>query len=231
MEPEILTFRSFKDIEHYVIPSFQRRLDHNVSREIYYHIRDQRYDNKYPYLGCIDVVKFENNFYIIDGQHRFHAYKLDYELSENSQTFITVILYTVNSYKEMIKIFELRNMGVNVPKYILNCYNDQERELMTSIERWIEGIDGFQNRAARRPNVDITEFMNEILKYDILYEKHISTLKEFRDFFESQNSRIADSCKSSNFLRVNKITDTMLKKAESFNLYISLPQKILWFDF
>lgn len=230
MEPQIFTYRSFLDIEHYIIPCFQRRLDHNVSREIYHHIRQQRELKKFPYLGCIDVVKYGRDFYIIDGQHRFHAYKMDYELNE-LDTIINVMIYYVNSYEEMVKIFELRNMGVNVPKYIICCYNDKERELMILIEEFLEKKQGFIKRQARRPNIDITEFMNEIFKYDILSEFRIRNIHDFIDFFNIQNEKIKQECNDITFLRRNKISDTMLEKSISIDLFLSLPQKKLWFDF
>ena len=230
MEPEIRRYSSFREIEGYIIPVFQRRLDLNVAKEIAFHIKDQRNNNSYPYLGCIEIVNYDGNNYIIDGQHRYEAYRLDYE-KYGRETLITVMKHTVFTYKQMVTIFQLRNMGQEVPKYILLCDNEEERQLMMKIEEYMLEQQGVVKGQARRPNVSILEFMNDISKEDVLYKYDIRNMDEFIQFLKRKNDEIEFACKNQKFISKNKISETMLAKAEKFELFIGLLQKEFWFEF
>lgn len=229
MQPQILTFNTFSEVDGFLIPAFQRRLDNEVVNEIAIHIKEQRAKNSYPYLGCIEIVEYDGNKYIIDGQHRYEAYRKDWK-NNDKPTLITVMIHTVDSYSEMVKIFKLRNTNQEVPRYIISCCDENERQLMIKIEEYLMSSDGVMKKETKRPYVNILKFMDDLLKENVLAENGIDSFEKFKTFFKVKNRAIRDSCRNERFLKRNKITESMLTKAENFGLYIGLINSF-WFYF
>lgn len=196
---EIYEVKKFSEIQGFLIPTFQRRLDEDVVNEIAEHIKDQRNKGKHPYLGAIEIAEYDGNIYIIDGQHRYEAYKKDFK-QYGKKTKITILKYEVENYNEMLDIFTTRNMGVQVPTYILRSDNEKTRQLMMEIENYISGIPGFVKKETRRPNINISEFMNDLLKENVLAKNRIAKIADFADLLNFKNNEIFELLNDGNFI-------------------------------
>lgn len=226
---EIFEFSKFSEIEGFSIPAFQRRLDVSIVDEIAQHIKDQRDRMKTPYLGAIEVAECGGIIYIIDGQHRYEAYKQDYQ-NYRKRTKIMILKYHVDDYSEMLNIFRIRNMGVQVPEYILYSESENLRQLMISIEEYISDIPGFVKKEVRRPNVNIAKFMKIITEENVLEGNRIKTLDQFINFLKVKNMIIYNLLNDGSFCRRQRITEPMCKTANSNGNFIGLLREGYWFD-
>lgn len=230
MQPLIKTYTSYMDLPKLVIPPFQRSLNKADSRKMALHIKEQRDNNSYPFFGCIDVVIYDGVNYIIDGQHRVDALKRDYE-KYKKETFFTVMYHTVKRYKKMVRIFEIRNLGVPIPNYIFSCSTDEERSILVSIHRYYLDKDGFCSDSTKRPLINITIFMDKIVEEDIISRENITSLEDFKEFLKSKNKLIKKLCQDENFCKRKGITDSMLNKCEINSLYIGVLKNMEWLNF
>ncbi len=230
MKPIIKTYTSYSELPELTIPPFQRALNKADSRKMALHIKEQRDNNSYPFFGCIDIVIYDDINYIIDGQHRIDALRRDYE-KYRKETFFTVMYHTVKKYRKMVRIFEIRNLGVPIPNYIFSSTNDEERSILVSIHRYYLDRDGFCSESIKRPLINITMFMDKIVEEDIISRENIKTLDDFKVFFKTKNRLIKKVCENENFCKRKGITDSMLNKCELNSLYIGVLKNMEWLNF
>ena len=165
---------------------------------------------------CFPIVIDEKGV-IIDGQHRIKAIKLAYE--ENINIKIKCLEYEVESVQEMIEIFQVRNKSMEIPEYYVNSFGEDKR-ILRSFERKLREMGGCFNDKRNRPNIIVKEFMNSLKNSNLLNE--IRDVNSFEIFLNNVNKKIKKKLKDQNFVKKNKISETMIEKCEEWNHYYGL---------
>lgn len=111
--------------------AFNRKLKEEHVQNIYQHLCSQTH----PHLmGSIKAIRdAENNFQIIDGQHRLEALRLFITNHKNKQVSIIVEVYDVPSVSDdiVLELFKIANNNLNV------CIED---EVDVNIKRLVEAL-------------------------------------------------------------------------------------------
>lgn len=202
-----------------IIPKFQRSEDRTRVENIKIYISKKRLENKAPCLGTIDLCYFNEDYYVIDGQHRIKALIEDFEESNSSVPF-AVIIYNVKTVEEMKEIFQTRNLGFPVPDYILNAKDDRI-SLIKECEAELSKMPLFQNcRNCNRPSVKIPVFMEYLTQSK--FWPNIKNIWQFIDIVNKLNKQIQEFYTPTSTWSRNKITDPMWQKARKNNIYIGL---------
>lgn len=230
---ENITFFEVKDSK---IPDFQRPLDAKVVLNMQKHIRSQKKIKKKPYFGVLDICILDDTKYIIDGQHRFEALKNEYSKrpdSEDLMNFIDdnikfdAIYYYVDSYEEMLNIFQVRNLGVEIPEYVRNS-DDKNRNLLFEINAFISEFHCYKNTSVKRPHIHINGFLNFLVQENVLEELNISNMEDFKKLFKRKNKIIKKNIRDEDYRKKNEITVSMIEKCEAFQNYLGLIKNHKW---
>jgi hypothetical protein len=111
--------------------AFNRKLKEEHVQNIYQHLCSQ----KHPHLmGSIKAIRdTENNFQIIDGQHRLEALRLFITNHTNKQVLIIVEVYDVTSISDdiIVDLFKIANNNLNL---------SIEDEVDVNIKRIVEAL-------------------------------------------------------------------------------------------
>ena len=97
-----------------IIPDIQREIDENHVENIIKFMEDY-YDtyNNYIFINVLTITKFHMNemikYSLIDGQHRYVAYKKLYEKYEDRDMNIDLEIITVSNESQIDKLFKIIN--------------------------------------------------------------------------------------------------------------------------
>lgn len=142
-----------------------------------------------PVFGSVDIVKVSSypKMFITDGQHRMMVIEDFYR--NNIHIPIHAMIHNVETYEEMEDIFRIRNLGIPVPEFICVKAKDdisKKQNLIRDIASWIEKLPTFRYRNANRPYVNITIFLDCLLKSKLY--SIIETQEDFEKVLNLINS-------------------------------------------
>lgn len=163
------------------IPSCQRSYIDERITQFYDRLIKFHTDGKIPYIGVIHCASF-NNFYIVDGQHRFYAYKKYYETFKKD--FNIHFIVKVCSTKEQVSYFfrEL-NDSYNLHDIILNDFD--KAEIVKNHIRNKYGKHVSNSESPKYPNINIDQLTKYIIE---TFKNSSSIIEKFeelnRDVFE-----------------------------------------------
>jgi len=188
----IKKFSNFINQNKPQIPLFQRefieeRIEYFYKKILDYIIKNEAYSNKLlehassyklldnpittiPFLNLIHCVNYENKCFIVDGQHRYYAYKKYYDNYKNDFNVVFAIKYcgTIQSVKEY---FINLNNNFQLHDIILD-ENDIEKS--ASIKLYIKSKYGkhcSNSESPRYPNINL----DQITKYFLDINKNLSS--------------------------------------------------------
>lgn len=189
--------------------------------------------NMEPIFGSIDIVKVNSypKVFIVDGQHRILAIQNFYK--KNIHIPIHTMIHKVETYEEMEDIFRFRNLGVPLPEYMTIKAKDgisKKQNLIKDIATWLEQIPTFRYRNANRPYVNISSFLDCLLKSK-LYEI-IDTQEEFEKILNLINTEAYQYVLSLDDKGKKKlgISPNMMKVWTQTNVYIGHNSNFPYFD-
>jgi len=208
------------------IPSFQRPLNMNIVNDLIRHIQERRNIYKEPIFGVLDIVEipgvFGSTLYIIDGNHRFFSLKQAYQKYGYDIPFYAII-YKCENELEAKEIFNIRNMNVQVPEYIIN--ENSRTILYKEIQVFLSSIDGFNNKT-KRPDINLSQFMDKLIESNWI--KNINTIGEFNRSITVENERLKNLLSDDNFVKRNRISLPMINKWKSWGNFIGVDQNFTW---
>lgn len=222
-----------------ITASFQRDINVAIVMNIVEHIKAYIQINKDPILSVIDLALYENQYYVVDGQHRLTALKYLFEEKTLIVEFYCMI-YPVTTYDEMKDIFILRNSNIDVPEYLLvspvskqsliNQIKDYLVSLMSVDSKHIFRGKLEKTKKVNAPNVDIDKFMDFIVNSTFFLS--IDTLEEFIRKFNILNNYVKQLSSKENFRKSNKISSIMIQKCyvELNEIFIGLLRNYDIFD-
>lgn len=121
-----ITFQSFLE-KNPEIPICQREYIDERINYFYDKIKDKEPND--IYLGIINCAFYDNHLFILDGQHRYYAYKKYYNEKNNKSQYqcdelkISYIVKTCNSKKELTDFFKDLNDHYNLEDIILDNFD------------------------------------------------------------------------------------------------------------
>jgi hypothetical protein len=180
-------FASYLDLpENIFIPNIQRSIIKEHVDSMRKHIREYVKLEKEPIFGTIDLVLFEDKYYIVDGQHRFCAIQREY-IENGISVPIHSMIYSVVEEKSIEEIFKVRNKGIPVPKFMLSV-KETKKDLLKEIATYLETLCPiiFRHKGGlTRPKININTFLEH---YRVTEEyKNIETVDQFKVLFEKLN--------------------------------------------
>jgi hypothetical protein len=165
----IKSFQDFIKDDNPVIPLCQReyieeRVNYFYNKIINYVISD-KYNDKYPipFFNMIYCGKYNNNIYILDGQHRYYAYKKYY--NETKKNFNIIInIKNCNSQDEIKDYFRELNNNYILHDLILDETDmDKTNEIKSYMKiKYSKHLSN--SEVPRYPNINLDQFCNYLLQ-------------------------------------------------------------------
>ena len=213
----IKQFSEFLYNDKPLIPMCQReyieeRVNHFYNKIISYVISD-KYNETYPvpFFNMIYCCKFDNSIYILDGQHRFYAYKKYFNDSKRNFNILINIknCYTQEEVKDYFR--ELNN------NYVLHdlILNETDLDKSNEIKLYMKikyGKHLSNSEVPRYPNINLDQFCNYLLK---TFPK--IPVKNILDKMEELNNSISNQLQE-----INNDLYTTLKKNIKKDGYFSI---------
>jgi hypothetical protein len=223
-------FSSYLDLpEKIFIPSVQRSIIKEHVESMRKHIREYVKLEKEPIFGTIDLVLFEDKYYIVDGQHRFCAIQREY-IENGINVPIHCMIYSVVEEKFIEEIFKVRNKGIPVPKFMLSV-KETKKDLLKEIATYLETLCPiiFRHKGGlTRPKININTFLEH---YRVTEEyKCIETLDQFKIAFEKLNTKCLEMLCTMEEKEKRKygISENMIALWSQYKIYVGYAKD---FDF
>ena len=148
-----------------VIPTCQREYIEERVQEFYNKLlnSDNNKDKDNKYLGIIHCGIFDNNLYILDGQHRYLAYKRYYH-DTNAKFTIPYITKICKSKDELKQYFRDLNNNFSLHEIILQDDDIDNAEVIKAHikNKYAKHIS--KSSAPKYPNINLDQFANYIIQ-------------------------------------------------------------------
>lgn len=155
------------------IPHFQRefieeRINHFYNKILNYIIKNG--NNNIPFLNLIHCVNFDNKCYIVDGQHRYYAYKKYYDNYKND-FIITFIIKDCSSFNEVKDYYIDINNNYQLYDIILDESDLDKKNIITPYIKNKYGKHCSNSEVPRFPNINL----DQLIKYFLDINKNTSS--------------------------------------------------------
>lgn len=228
------------DLDQYMFeaPKFQRQINEEHINEIIKTIHKYVISGLGTPLPPISVAQYQVdngsflsvNLKIIDGQHRYHAYKKLYEMGNKFLVDIHVI--NCVDYNEAEMFYQLYNKKLEHSQIqISNSSSFSELEL--EIHRWINLSSNsklFGSDKSQRPKIRISKLID---KFHISSIKNsISSFNDFYTFLQNKNEEIKQTILTNkmSYEYGKDITNNMYEVAFSLNWFLGLDKELSWLN-
>jgi hypothetical protein len=192
VKQELLVVPSYLSIEQkIIIPKCQRSLDPKHAKDIFQYIILSHGQGCEVVLGTIDVVNWQDKYFLINGRHRMEAIKEAYNCPTPVVIPIYLHIYTIQQKDDLKKIFYLRNKDLPVDDFNLDPTSTQtKKNLLNDIRTWLNNKKSniLQPKPTRRPNVNLSQFMIDLEDSDIF--KTIYNLDDFIRIYSIMNNNM-----------------------------------------
>jgi len=202
--------------------NFQRDIDKNRVNNIY-----ASYESEYLQRGDFIVfgsllfAYFEDELYLLDGQHRFCALRKIYEQFQYVKT-VTVMVYRCETKEQMFDYFKKINNNEIVPNWNLS-----KIDYVVLIKDSIDNISKqYSNYVTKKttmiPKINLSDFFDLMVQYRLLYCYKLESVEEIVKLLEKWNRAVELSLqKHKNILKIAKRLEYFEKKNDNKQLYLS----------
>lgn len=179
---------TIKNIESVVAWRGQRPLDENKVQEIVDYKLQHKLDDKISDFGEIHVCAYKSSndkkLYIIDGQHRFAAYKKLHDNYQKQMPKLRALLHYIKREEDMRDIFNVINRCTPVPEIYLEGSGEIKRKLKANLEQYCRNHNlKIGSGGCKRPAIDLDKYSEQLYSeeyMDLLC--NISSLSKLLDF-------------------------------------------------
>lgn len=193
-------------------PDIQRMIDTDkVNSIVAYQTKYYEQHKRFNFIGVISICNYDGQLLIIDGQHRYTAYKKLYAVYPKCSLIVEVI--TVKSYDELKDNYCIINKNTQLPSFDSLIMQIKCEKIA---KYFFDKPYLWTNKRANRPWVNKNEFIQSI-----------ETLARDRDekdiivFIESMNKKYS-SLKIGDFCDGKEIKKAMLMKCNNSGFYLGL---------
>ncbi len=177
-------------------PDYQRdKLEEHIEEIYKFQLDHYKKYGTYLYFGCITIGAFNNQKYLLDGQHRLFSMEKIYNMNEFNDFNVDIEIIECNSMEEMQELFTIINKNIPVRDFLKNF----KKEIAVLLRDYLK--TNYSNyislsQTPRAPNINLEIFLDEFQKK---YEKRLNKFKtdaEFIEWFEIENSDHGDYLRS-----------------------------------
>ena len=191
----IINFSEFITKYKPEIPLFQRefieeRINHFYIKILNHIIKNGNHN--IPFFNLIHCVNYENKHYIVDGQHRYYAYKRYFDNYSNNFTITTVIKHCT-TLQEVKEYFIDLNNSFQLHDIILDENDMDKAAVIKSYIKLNYGKHCSNSENPRYPNINL----DQITKYFIDCNKN-NTSNTIINKIEELNKDIGNNLKINN---------------------------------
>lgn len=214
------------------IPNFQRSLNQEHVDEIFKTtIEYVKLEAGTPF-PILSIARYQEGltykFFIIDGQHRYHAYKKIYQLGYKFLVDIQVV--NCVDANEALHLYKLSNKRMEHSETQLN---DETSQLEKDIIIWMnekEQSKFFGYNMSPRPKIRIQTFIDKFHNSSI--KSKIYNLDDFRIYLTNKNEEIKQTfLRDIYYFRCQyDLTESMIKKAIDLNFFLGLDKNLAWLN-
>ena len=184
-----------------IIPSCQREYIEERVQEFYNKLVNQKSDNYY--LGIIHCAYLDNNIFILDGQHRYLAYKRFYH--DTLINFrITYVVKNCLSKDELKQYFRDLNNNFLLHEIILNDDDIDKAEIIKSHIKIKYGKHISKSSAPKFPNINLDQFSSYIIETFIKSKRYLMTETEIKDLIDNLNIDIKENLPYEKIIEADK---------------------------
>ena len=173
------------------IPNEQRIKDNiKIDEIVKYQEEYNRTNNRFNFLGVINIHECENDYYLVDGQHRFNAIKC---LTNKGYRLIDVAieLVKVNNLEDLKGNYTLINKNTELPEFPDTIdKNIPEEASMYFFEKYPNIWSSSNTKRVRRPHLNKNNFQESL---GVLTEKlKLTSTIELQNIIEEYNSKLSN---------------------------------------
>jgi hypothetical protein len=214
---KIMTIDKIKEL-NIIKPKFQRIIDKQKVKDIVKMQLDFNKKNNFfnfTASGPINIHKWNDQYFLIDGQHRMEALEKLYN-DHSHQIKFYIILVTVNSQEELEFNYDMINKNTELPDF--SCFQSVDKtvpEYVASIYQEKYPDMWSKNSRSRRPHLFFNYFQESLA---FICEKvKITSSKKLEKIINEYNEKLSEWNKS-----VFNSSDSMYEKAHNSGLYLGL---------
>lgn len=215
---ERMTYNNIKDFD-IKLPTIQRiQIDENVQEIVDHQLHIFQRKKSFNYLGVINInyCEEDNNWYLIDGQHRFASLKCLWETCRQEPCVFFQFVKT-RTVDELKTNYETINKNTPLPEFsaiIDKSIPERAYSIFKSKypTMWAVG------KRANRPHLNPTHFQTAL--GHITETLNITSVDTLIQFLTEWNELMADDAWT--FPEQNTISQKMKEKCKSSGLYLGL---------
>lgn len=204
------------------IPNEQRIMDDSKVKEIInYQELKYKQSGQFNFIGILNIHCYNDNYYLVDGQHRFNAIKklthMGYELLD-----VAIELVFVNSMDELKHNYGLINKNTPLPEFPETIDKNIPEDVARTFFDKYQNIWGTSNTTrVRRPHLNKNNFQEALGV--LTKELNITTSNELLKIVEHYNNTIS-KWPIHNFPKYKSFKDPskIEEKCKSTKLYLGL---------
>jgi hypothetical protein len=232
----IISYRKFNSIVELPPKLFVPNIQRNIIKEhvdfMGKYIQECAAINKEPIFGTIDLVLFGDNYYLVDGQHRYCAIYKEYT-ERKIIVPIYSLIYEVDSESQIEEIFKIRNRGIPVPDFMLSV-KEGKKDLLKEISTYLETRcpEIFkQSGGHTRPKININTFLEHLRETKVF--KTLITLDDFKKLFNNLNQECFNRFRKMTDKQIKKygVTENMIAIWSQYKIYIGYSRDFDYLDF
>ena len=210
----IVTSKNLSEFNKLNIPNEQRIRDDDKVNDILHLQLEYKKNGNFNFLGVINIHHLipDDEYYLVDGQHRYKAIKQLYMDHGHGDFLIKVEMIKVNSREELKENYRLINKNTplpefpdaidkNIPEKAAKHYKDNYSNMWS------------KNARARRPHIYFNHFQ-EALGF-LTKKLHIESAEELVKIVNEHNENIAH-------WEHEKVSKNILEKCEKMKFYLGV---------
>jgi|SaaInlV_100m_DNA_2_1039680.scaffolds.fasta_scaffold21112_1 5-methylcytosine-specific restriction endonuclease McrA len=179
-----LNANDFLKIVNIHIPDIQRELDIKWTDNLRHLILSKHNTYGYLDLGIFDIGYLNDNFYLINGQHRYYILS---SLPNYQSLDLTIHIHEVNSLEEMHSVFE----SVNGSKPVKLCktskaqviYNGLRKHINNKYNRYVSTKNN-----PHKPNINLDNMVTKLDEKDFVNKLDLKNIDDIINLFEEINN-------------------------------------------
>ena len=222
-----------KSKDKFRLPECQRNLDNDqVNKMLAYQTQYYKKYSEYFFPTPIVIGVVDDNYYVIDGQHRYEC--ITYLYTDENDFSVPVSLITISDMEELDEMYSRINSNKPVP--IINDFQEWknftkfiEKELLSNCRDYIS-----TSKRPQVPNINtntIVEYLNENKigeKVDFDYKRFITEIWKLNTYISrTYETSIVDYFNSNITKYIKKSKD----KNHDNPFFLGIFKKMEWVDF
>ena len=216
-----VTSKNLSEFNKLIIPNEQRiRDDDKVTDILHYQLECKKKYGKFNFLGVINIhhLTSDDEYYLVDGQHRYGAIKQLYMEHGHGEFLIKVEITKVNSREELKENYSLINKNTPLPEFPETINKNIPEE---AAKHYKENYPKMwsKNARARRPHIYFNHFQEAL---GFLTDKLGNRVKTSEDLI----TIITDHDEKMKTWEHKKVSKNILDKCEKMKCYLGVDNHV-----